>query len=110
MTTAPSWELSSDKRRWHLAIAWRIALLPSVFNQHGNLFATILYFPVSAYILLGLAGLPLGFVSAARLGWIVYISLSWAILMARKRFLYYGLYVLLCLLLLLSVIACFAPS
>jgi hypothetical protein len=62
-----------------------------------------------AYIVLGLAGLPLGFVSAAGLGWIVYLSLSWAILSARKRLVYYSLYVLLCLLLLLSVIAWFTP-
>jgi hypothetical protein len=111
LTTTP-WELSRDERYRHLAIAWGIAFVVFAINHHGNLFAAILYFPLPAYILLsfgalllGFGGLPLDPVSVVGLGWIVYVSLSGLILLARKRLVYYSLYLGLCLLLLLNVIA-----
>jgi hypothetical protein len=105
VTPAPHWELSRDERYRHLAIAWGIAFVVFAINHQRDLLAAILYFPLPAYILLDLGGLPSGPVSAAGLGWIVYVSLSWLLLLVRKRFVYFGLYLVLCLLLLLNVIA-----
>lgn len=110
--TTPRWELSTGERTRHLVIAWGIAFLVFPINHHGNLFAAILYFPLPAYILLSYGGLLVGLgslsldpASVVGLGWIIYISLSGLILLARKRFVYYGLYITLCLLLVLNVIA-----
>jgi hypothetical protein len=82
----------------------------SLHKSQTGLIGAMLYFPVAAYLLLGLGSLPLGLTSAAALGWITYLSLTGIALFARKRFAYYVIYLTLCMLLLLNVVGCYALS
>lgn len=97
-------ELSLGQRSWLLAAAWCITSIASVvgsgINSARDFLEAALLFPITS-VWLAIVPRP-----SPAIGWLIYISLTFAALFVRKRVPYFVLYALLCLLLLLNVVGC----
>ena len=93
------------ENRWKLLLwAWAIAGLATVLIEIP-LLVFFPFFPLGLFSLLHGQEVAPGYL-AMGCGWLIYIIITDAALLANKRFVYFGIYGVLCLLLILNVAGC----